>query len=483
MIEQRPPYLDVETTHRTKQGVDIPVEVRLSVWEDEARGPVIIAIARDVSAKIASRSHLNFLAYHDPLTALPNRILFTERLRHAMQLAKRTGKKVGVMFIDVDEFKQINDQHGHAVGDQLLRAVAERLSGLVRASDTVARLGGDEFTVVMEEVGSLREIEAVVEKVRQSFEQAFRIDALTLYVTLSIGVSVYPDNGEDLDAVINNADSAMYRAKRLGRNTYQLHDMAGSASTKERARLLADLRLAVERDEFELHFQPQFELANGALAGAEALARWRHPELGMLPPERFIPLAEEARLIVPLGQILLEQLARQARDWRTRGRAVPVLAVNVSEDQLNLGGRGQSLAADIERLQLHREAVEVEITERALKQDSGPLLRALHELRELGCAIAVDEYGSGSSSLGHLASLPIQKLKISRSFLQTMNGNHAVIQAIIALGRSLDCEVLGEGIEEEAQRAFLRAHGCRYGQGFLLGRPLPAAEFEALISR
>lgn len=480
LLNQRPPYLDVETTHRTKQGADIPVEVRLSVWDDLVHAPVIIAVARDVSAKKAAQSRLNHLAYHDPLTALPNRMLFTERLRHAMQLAQRSGKKVGVMFIDLDEFKQINDQHGHAIGDQLLRAVAERLSGLVRASDTVARLGGDEFTVVMEDVTSQREIEAVVEKVRQSFEQPFQIESQALNVTLSIGVSVYPDNGEDFDAVINNADSAMYRAKREGRNSYRFYSVAAANVTRERARLLADLRQALERDEFELHFQPQYDLARQALTGAEALARWRHPRLGLLPPEYFIRLAEETGLMLPLGHLLLEKLARQARDWRSRDRAVPTLSFNVSAAHLNAGG--QSLVAAVERARMGSGALELEFTEGALKTEAPHVRRALDELRELGCTLVVDDYGSGSSSLAHLALLPIQKLKIPRDFLGMKDGSSAIAQAIIMLGHTLGLDLVGEGIEEEAQREFLIDHGCRYGQGFLLSRPLPAAEFESLIT-
>ncbi|HJW02377.1 MAG TPA: EAL domain-containing protein, partial [Azospira sp.] len=415
------------------------------------------------------------------LTALPNRVLFRDRLEHGIARARREGAMLAVLYLDLDNFKHINDTLGHHVGDELLRQISARLTEKSRDGDTVARLGGDEFVVILENDASPQTAAHVAHKIIQLFAAPFSIGERDIFITTSVGISIVPSDGADPDTLLKQADLAMYKAKQQGRNTFQFYEATLSAQALERMTLENALRGACQRREFFLHFQPQVNLADGRLMGVETLVRWQHPELGLVPPARFIPVAEELGIIGEIGDWVLAEACQQMARWREAGFDMPRLAVNLSVQQLereDLAGRVSEL---LMRWQIPADRLELEVTESMLMGKSGRASETLEGLRRLGVYLAVDDFGTGYSSLGYLKRLPVHRLKIDYSFVRDIGrdrNSENLVQAVIALGNSLGLELVAEGVEQETQAEFLRQAGCPIAQGYLYSRPVPAAEVQ-----
>ncbi len=428
---------------------------------------------------------LNYLAQFDPLTGLANRSLLWDRLDHAIVRARREGGIVSLMFVDLDEFKAVNDQYGHGTGDALLKNVAERLEGTVRESDTVARLGGDEFTVVLEGQHRPEFAGIVAQNILDALAAPYRIGGREIFVTASIGIVVYPLDGDVVDDLVRDADIAMYAAKEAGRNNFQFFTPELRAQTTERLKLIDSLRRALTTDEqLYLVYQPKFGVAGGQVVGVEALLRWQHPEFGLVPPSRFIPLAEETDLIIPLGRWVIEQACEQAARWRDDGLPAMPVSINVSSRQFHYGDLVQTVEAALVRFALDPELVELELTEGTLIEDVELARRTLERLREVGVRVSVDDFGTGYSSLSYLNQFPIDALKIDRSFIDGITENPdgaAISTAIIRMGHSLRMEVIAEGVETADQLEILRELDCDVVQGFLLGRPGTPEQIESLV--
>ena len=431
------------------------------------------------------QERLNYLAQFDPLTGLANRSLLWDRLDHAIVRARREGEIVTLMFVDLDDFKAVNDQYGHGTGDALLKIVAERLEGAVRESDTVARLGGDEFTVMLEGQHRPEFAGIVAQKLLDALAVPYRIGGREIFMTASIGIVVYPLDGDVVDDLVRDADTAMYAAKQAGRNNFQFFTPELRAQTTERLRLIDSLRRALATgDELYLVYQPKFGLADGALVGVEALLRWQHPEYGLVPPSRFIPLAEETDLIIPLGRWVIEQACEQAARWRDDGIFGLPVAINVSSRQFHYGDLIQTVEAALLRFGLDPGLVELELTEGTLIEDVELARRTLERLREVGVRVSVDDFGTGYSSLSYLMQFPIDALKIDRSFVDGITDGldgAAISTAIIRMGHSLSMEVIAEGVETADQLEVLRGLDCDVAQGFLLGRPGSPEQIESLV--
>ncbi len=479
-----------------KDGTEFPVEVSLSPLASP-RGLLVILAIRDISARKRAEAERRFLvreralygaisrlARHDPLTGLANRALLHDRLSGALASADRHGDKLGVAFLDLDRFKHVNDSLGHGAGDCLLQSVAARLKASVRKTDTVCRLGGDEFVIVLPDVKRRDDLEKAAGKIAAALGAPHRAGGHDLHVTASVGIAVYPDDGRDAETLIRNADIAMYYAKDHGRNHVRFFTEEMNALIIERRALEDGLRTALDRGEFVLHYQPKVELVTGRMIGAEALIRWRHPERGLVTPDSFIPVAEESGLIVPIGQWVQREACRQAIAWQAAGlRPVPI-AVNISA----LEFRGQGFFERVRRILgetgLDPRLLELELTESALMESVASTAEMLWELKRMGLRLAVDDFGTGYSSLSYLMHFPIDALKVDQSFVHeiTAEGDSSpIITAVIAMGRSLKQRVVAEGVETEAQLAFLRAQQCEEGQGFHFSRPLPPDQFSALL--
>ncbi|MBU0621662.1 MAG: EAL domain-containing protein [Gammaproteobacteria bacterium] len=443
------------------------------------------SLTAEIEERKRTEQKLDFIAHHDALTQLPNRRLFYDRAQHAITRAQRSGEHVAVMFLDLDQFKAINDSLSHQVGDYLLQEVAKRLGTLVRDGDTLGRLGGDEFVLLMEGSFEPRSLPLVANKLLSAFHTPFHINDYDLYPTCSLGISLYPDDAADADQLLRNADAAMYRAKLQGRNTFQFFSSDLADAAAERLALEYDLRRAIEREEFELYFQPQFALDSGKVTGGEALIRWHHPERGLLMPGSFISLAEETGSIIAIGEWVLRQACRQLAAWRRDGIFLPSVAVNVSGAQFGWqGGFAGVVQSIMAESGITPECLEIELTESVVMQDVEQAMHALAELNALGIRLAIDDFGTGYSSLSYLKRLPVHRLKIDRSFvcnLPDAQDDAMIVRAIMDLGRNLGKQVIAEGIETEAQRAFLRQAGCTEGQGYLFGRPMSAPEFTGLL--
>ena len=441
-------------------------------------------LRRDIEERKQAERSIRHMAHHDSLTGLPNRALFRDRLSHAMAQADRYQQKLAVMFLDLDRFKAINDTLGHNVGDQLLRIAAERLRTCVRDCDTVARLGGDEFTVIVEDILDSQTASIVAQKIIDTFTQPFNLHGHEVFVTTSIGITVYPDDDEQLDNLLRNADAAMYRAKECGRNNFQFYVADMNVRARERLMLENALRRALVREEFALVYQPRVDLHTGRVIGAEALLRWRHPELGLIPPTEFIPILEETGMIIPVGEWVLREACRQNRAWQVMELPPVRVAVNLSARQFVQ----RDLAGMIEQLLLGAGLspayLELEITEELLLEHNHANITILNRLRDLGVHISIDDFGTGYSSLSYLKRLPINTLKIDKSFVRDITRDSdgaAIASAIIAMACNLRLNVLAEGVETEEQLSFLRAQGCNEIQGFSFSHPLSADEFEKLL--
>ena len=431
-----------------------------------------VAVFSDITSVRQSQDKLDHMAHHDPLTALPNRLLFHDRLEHALQRSARDEQQLAILFIDLDRFKNVNDTLGHQVGDALLKQVAGALTAQLREGDTLARLGGDEFIVLLEDVdadGAGR----VAAKLVAMFEQPFIVADSELFVTGSVGIGVYPADAVDADRLIRNADVAMYQAKARGRNGYQFYAPSMSGEGVERLRLEAMLRRSIEKNEIFLNYQPQVEMGSGRLIGVEALVRWQNPELGLVPPGRFIDVAEDTGFINQLGKWVLEQACHQMVCWERAGLVVPKMAVNLSVRQFERGSI-VGMVADILRVTgLAPERLQLEVTE-SLIMNTADVMAFVNDLHALGVGLAIDDFGTGYSSLAYLQQLPVQTLKIDRSFIKdiaTDSNDGAITIAIIQLAKSLHLSVIAEGVETEQQAAFLQRHGCHQAQGFYFARP------------
>ncbi|UCV24601.1 EAL domain-containing protein [Ferribacterium limneticum] len=450
--------------------------------DGQVAGAVIVF--HDVSESRAMALKMAHLAQHDFLTGLPNRVLLTERLSRAIGQARRHSKRVAMMFIDLDYFKHINDSLGHAVGDLLLQMVAERLKLCVRDTDTVCRQGGDEFVILLTEIEQAPDAAPVAEKILAAFAEPCLICGNELHVTLSIGISIYPDDGQDADDVMKNADTAMYHAKANGRNNYQFFTAEMNTLAVRRLFIEGNLRRALKQGEFQLYYQPKIDLASGLMIGSEALIRWQDPEHGLIYPNQFVPIAEESGLIVPIGSWVMREACRQVCAWQDSGLLAVPVSVNISAVEFRHKNFLEGVATILKETGMLPSFLELELTESILMQDAESSASVLESLKAMGMQLAIDDFGTGYSSLSYLKRFPINTLKIDQSFVQDIDidvDDASIVNAMIGMGKSLKQRVIAEGVETESQLAFLRKLQCDEGQGFLFGHPVPADQFERLL--
>jgi diguanylate cyclase (GGDEF)-like protein/PAS domain S-box-containing protein len=433
-----------------------------------------VGVFSDITLVKESQEKLDHLAHHDPLTQLPNRLLFNDRLQHAIQRTTRDNEQLALLFIDLDRFKNVNDTLGHHIGDELLKQVAQALSDKLREGDTLARLGGDEFIVLLENVDGQYGASLVAEKLVGMFEQPFMVAGHELFVTCSVGISLFPADASDLNMLIRNADVAMYQAKARGRNGFRFYAPSMTGEGVERLRLETFLRRSIEKEEVFLNYQPQVEIDTGRLIGVEALVRWNHPELGLVPPIRFIPLAEDTGFINQLGKWVLYEACRQMVRWQEAGLEVPKIAVNLSAKQFERGSMVAVVRDILAETGLEPHRLQLEVTE-SLIMNTGDALAFINDLHAVGVSLAIDDFGTGYSSLAYLKQMPVQTLKIDRSFIKDIStdvNDEAIAIAIIQLGKSMNLSVIAEGVETDEQAAFLLRHGCNQAQGYFYSRPV-----------
>ena len=435
----------------------------------------------EIAERRQAESKLNYLAYHDPLTGLANRRCFIERLEESLRESGTRGERLAVLFIDLDQFKQVNDSLGHGFGDELLVAVAARLTEYVRLIDMLARLGGDEFICLMEAAPGDSEVGMVAQEIISAFDTPFRLGDHELFLSASIGISLFPGDGASVSDLMRNADTAMYRAKAVGRGQYHFYTPEMTRDAQERIRMENLLRRATEHGELAVHLQPQIDTVSGRLVGAEALVRWNSPELGVVMPSRFIPLAEDSGIIVSLGHWVLKETCHQVMQWRASGFDLPQVSVNLSVKQLERPEFFEELAGILEETGMDAGSLKLELTESVL-MGVGDALGLLRWVRDLGVGLALDDFGTGYSSLSYLKMLPVQQLKIDRSFVMGIGvnpGDEAIIRTVMELAKSLGFDVVAEGVETSGQAAFLAELGCRSLQGFLHGKAVAPAEFRS----
>jgi diguanylate cyclase (GGDEF)-like protein len=486
--------------HAIRQGSDFQGDYRV-VWPDLAvrwistRGQVhrgadgraqrVIGVVMDITDRKVAEQRIAHMAHHDALTGLPNRVLLRDRIQQAIAQAHRNGMQIAVLFIDLDRFKTINDSLGHQLGDRLLQSVASRILVCVREGDTVSRVGGDEFVIVIPAIESSSDASSVASKILEVLGNAFHLHGNDLHVAASIGTSMYPGDGSDAETLMRNADTAMYHAKDSGRGNFQFFTQHMNVAAQQRLSLENALRRSIEEREFELHYQPIFDLGDRSIVGCEALLRWNRPGGATVQPSEFIATAEESGLIVPIGEWVLREALKQARSWQSPGRPVRI-AINVSARQLARSTFVERLRRLIHEFGMDPGLIELEVTESVIIEGAGEARAALDQIAELGVGLAIDDFGTGYSGLAYLKRLPIDTVKIDQSFVRDLTidpDDAAIVTAIVAMARGLGIGVVAEGVETEEQLAELQRLGCLRAQGYLLARPMSAAAVRQLLVR
>ncbi len=462
------------------------------------KGVQAIALVRDITERKLAEEQIAYLAYHDSLTGLPNTRLFKDRLIQGIEQAQRNEKILAVVFLDLDRFKLINDTMGHDVGDQLLQVVSERLMEAVRRSDSialnnltnmsssVARLGGDEFTILLEDIVDTQAISRICERLIELVSQPLELRDQEVYTSASIGIALYPHDGDTVDVLLRNADVAMYHAKERGRNNYQFFTEEMNKATEERFQLENNMRKALQNNEIKLYYQPQVSITSGQIVGMEALIRWKHPEKGFISPASFIPIAEESGLIVQIGEWVIQEACRQSARWREEGFKPVRISVNVSAKQLQEATLTDVIQKNLQFYNIDPNSLGVELTETAIILEPELALSRLEQIKALGIKLSMDDFGTGYSSLSYLKRYPIDTLKIDQAFIRSVtvdNEDGALVKAIIAMAHALGMDVVAEGVELQEQLEFLGVHGCDTMQGYLFSRPVPAAELETLLRK
>jgi diguanylate cyclase (GGDEF)-like protein/PAS domain S-box-containing protein len=477
--------LQKEVVRINKSGERFDLSSTLAPLRD-ANGEIdgYLAIATDITERKANEKRIEFLAYRDVLTGLPNRLLLQDRFDQALTYAERNEQKVALLFLDMDNFKTINDSLGHAVGDALLKEVAHRLGECVRETDTISRQGGDEFLIVLPDMRGADAITPVLLKIREQLQLPFEFDGNELSTSVSIGVAIYPDDGRDFETLLKKADTAMYRAKDEGRNSYRFFDEQMNTEAVDHLQLKNGLRRALAKSEFVLHYQPQIDLKSGTVVGAEALIRWNHPEQGMVPPGRFISLAEDSGLIVPMGDWVVHEACRQAVAWRTAGLQPLVMGVNLSAVQFKRGDVEQTVRHALTQTGLDPHLLELELTESILIHNTEQVLATVQRLKALGVKLSIDDFGTGYSSLSYLKRFDVDKLKIDQTFIRDLASDpddEAIIFAIVQMARSLNLKTIAEGVETAETLKRLKQFRCDEAQGYYFAKPMPAVAFAEFL--
>ncbi len=474
----------IEQTGRRKDGTAVPIELAVSVLRIGQR-TVYIGAVRDIAERKENENRLRTLATTDPLTKMPNRTLFNERLDKAIETASENGSKVAVIFIDLDNFKNINDAMGHLTGDRVIRAAGQRLQACVAgAGDTVAHIGGDEFTVILDDIGGEAEARVIAGKMLGALSQPFQAEGRDLYTSGSLGVAIYPDHANTRSELIRNVDTAAHHAKAEGRDNFQFYTDRLSTAVQRRVEIESSLRRALGSDEFQLHYQAKVDLDSRRITGAEALLRWESPELGMVPPDEFVPVAEDAGLIVPIGEWVLYTACRQAQAWTEAGADPIQVGVNLSARQFLQGDLTEWVLHSLDSTGLDPERLDLELTESMLVENPDQTIRTLQVLKSCGVTVSMDDFGTGYSSLSYLTRFPLDSLKVDRAFVTNLPDDRdavAIARAIVSMAKNLELHIVAEGVETENQVGFLHALGCHVGQGYLFSKPLPNDEFIELL--
>lgn len=444
-----------------------------------------VAVFSDISVLKQSRQEIDFLAHHDPLTRLPNRLLLVERLTNALVRAKRREQRLGLIFIDLDRFKTVNDSLGHTAGDELLRVAGERMLGLCREEDTLARLGGDEFVMLVENLTETDDITPIAQRLQNGFSQPFEIEGHSIHLSVSLGMSIFPDDGEEGAELLTNADAAVSQAKANGRNTYAFYTQALTDKARRQMSLQSDLYQAIKQQQLQVYYQPQVDMQSGQVVALEALVRWQHPVRGLISPGEFLPVAQHVGLLIPIDEYVLRQACLQMREWLDAGYPLTCVAVNMSGSTLERGDVLGNVKTALAAARLPAEHLELELTESEIMQQGDRCIETLDALRALGVRLSIDDFGTGYSSLLRLKRLPVNTLKIDQGFVADLPGSahdSAISRAIIALGQSLHLTTVAEGIETQAQHELLRDMKCDIGQGYLYSRPQDAARITAHLA-
>lgn len=474
-----------ETVNRRKDGSMYPVDVTLQISHDQTP-PCFVAIVQDISERKRAEEQIRRQASFDALTGLPNRTVFFDHMTLAIAGALRNGNTFAILFLDLDRFKDVNDSLGHLVGDQLLKMVGDRLKSCVRKIDTVARFGGDEFTIILPEISHDHDAAVVSEKILERLSNSFTLGEQELFIGASIGITIFPNDAEDEITLLRNADISMYKAKEEGRNTYRFFSPEMSSKVLQRREIEHNLRLALERDEFYLVYQPIVNLSSGKITGMEALIRWNHPQQGTVAPDEFIALAEETGLIGPIGEWVLKNACTQAYEWLNKGLPSLKLSVNLSTQELKYEVSAETIGRVLEETMFPAECLTIEITEGLVMEHTEETIAWLAALRELGVCLSIDDFGTGYSSLSYLKQIPADILKVDRSFISAITENDedkALVSAIIALAHGIGFEVVIEGVETAEQLAFVKSLGCDYVQGYYCSQPLSKTEFESFFNQ
>ena len=478
-------YLQSNAILIRRDGIEIPIEDSVAPIHDrEGKITGVVIVCRDVSAARAMAVQVAHAAEHDFLTGLPNRMVFNDRLSQAIASARRHRKHVAVLYLDLDGFKHINDSLGHPIGDKLLQSISKRLIGCVRESDTVSRQGGDEFVVLLSEVQHAEDASIIAKKILQEVAEPHPIDQRDLHITASIGVSVFPDDGQNAETLVKNADTAMYQAKENGPQSYRFFTRAMNVRAVERQSIEESLQRALERKEFVLHYQPIINLKTGAITRAEALLRWTHPTRGPISPAQFIPIAEDCGLILPIGAWALREACKQARSWMDKGLPMKTMAANVSTMEFLNENFVDTLFAILDETGLDPKCLELELTEKSLINRGNATASTLHTLRKRGVRVAIDDFGTGYSSLSYLQKFPLDAIKIDPAVVRrisTAGADRKIVTAGIGMGKNLRMRVVAEGVETLEELAFLNAHQCDEAQGYFFSRPVPPEQFAGLL--